>query len=222
MNVFVLGTGRCGSTTFIRACEHLTNVTAGHETRVREIGQARFAYPDRHIEADNRLTWFLGRLGAQYPDALYVHLRRDPGEVVESFLRRWESRSIIRAFANQIVMHPRDWPPEQRREVCRFYVDMVTANVEQFLAGRSAVTMWLHSAQQAFPGFLDRIGATGDLDAAMAEWTVRHNATPSIPAAGPDPVAPVVSRTMEAATRPAGWRHSAQALATVVRQLRGR
>ena len=77
-NVFVLCTGRCGSTTFDRACRHMTNWTAGHETRSHLTGPDRFAYPPRHIEADNRLSWMLGRLEQAYgADAAYVHLTRD-------------------------------------------------------------------------------------------------------------------------------------------------
>jgi hypothetical protein len=185
MRIFVLGTGRCGTTTFARACAHLTNFTAGHETRAKRIGADRFAYPDRHIEADNRLCWFLGELGHRFPDAWYVHLRRDREEVVDSFLRRWNTKSIIRAFGHQVVLHGADWPDDERRDVCGFYVDTVTANVAEFLAQRRSMTIWLSEAPVVFPAFLDWIDAEGDLAAAMAEWGIRHNATPmSEPAVG--------------------------------------
>ena len=62
MNVFVLTTGRSGSLTFAEACRHITNFSCGHETRVGLIGAERLAYPDQHIEVDNRLAWFTGRL----------------------------------------------------------------------------------------------------------------------------------------------------------------
>lgn len=61
MRVFVLNTGRCRSVTFSRACSHLTNYSAGHETLARNLGHARFAFPDQHIETDNRLAWFLAK-----------------------------------------------------------------------------------------------------------------------------------------------------------------
>ena len=54
----------------------MTNFTAGHETRTNRLGAARLDYPDRHIEADNRLSFFLGKLNARWgDDAHYVHLR---------------------------------------------------------------------------------------------------------------------------------------------------
>jgi ferritin-like protein len=52
--------------TFIRACRHITNYTAGHETRSTLLGEDRIAYPRQHIEADNRLSWMLGKLGKKY------------------------------------------------------------------------------------------------------------------------------------------------------------
>ena len=36
-NVFVLGTGRCGTVTFSAACGHFDNFTAGHESRRRHL-----------------------------------------------------------------------------------------------------------------------------------------------------------------------------------------
>lgn len=52
MNVFVLCAGRCGSTTFIKAAQHICNFTSGHETLSGFIGDVRFNYPLNHIEAE--------------------------------------------------------------------------------------------------------------------------------------------------------------------------
>lgn len=183
-NVFVLCTGRCGSVTFATACGHLTNFTAGHETRSARILDNRFAYPAHHIESDNRLSWQLGGLGQRFDgtDVLYVHLKRERDAVARSYAKRWDSSyraSIIRAFGHGIVMRTKDWPDERRVDVARHYVDTVNSNIEDFLRDRPSMTMNLESIQQDFPVFLDRIGAQGDLAAAMAEWDVRHNASRS-------------------------------------------
>ncbi|WP_100448573.1 hypothetical protein [Glycomyces xiaoerkulensis] len=37
------------------------------------------------------------------------------------------------------------------------------------------MTIWLERAEEQFPAFLERIGAEGDLDAAVAEWDTVHN-----------------------------------------------
>jgi len=120
MRVFVLCTGRSGSLTFIRACSHITNFSCGHETRSRRLGEDRFAYPDRHIEADNRLAWFPGAMESHFGgDAFYVHLIRNREDTVKSYNRRWiRNGSLIRAYCegiHQIALHKLD--PELRLEV---------------------------------------------------------------------------------------------------------
>lgn len=177
INVFVLCTGRCGSTTFARACQHLSNFTVGHESRVDRLGPDRLAYPEGHIEVDNRLSWMLGRLGAAFADkdTLWVHLFRDEEETAQSFAKRF-GRGIIRAYAKDIV------PSSKRHavpiDVCRDYCRTVTANIEAFVAGRPHVlTVRLETVGSDFDDFLARVGAEGDLTAARAEWAVRHNAS---------------------------------------------
>src|SRR6056297_1986666 len=108
-NVFVLSTGRVGSVTFGKACEHFTNYTSGHETRCRETDDARLAYPKGHIEVDNRLAWYLGRVEKTFGDnAFYVHLVRDPEKIAASYDRRWTNRgSVLSAFTFGIRKQPR-------------------------------------------------------------------------------------------------------------------
>lgn len=201
MRVFVLTTGRSGSVTFARSCSHITNYSSAHESRAAEYGDARFDYADQHIEIDNRLSWFLGGLGERFPEARYVHLRRDPEAVARSFAarwavhppgprptppaarERWQARirhpraSLVSAFGNGIVMRGRPWPEADRPEVARFLVDTVEANIRAFLRGRDHLTVRLESAASDFADFWDWIGAEGDRERAVAEWAQRHNAT---------------------------------------------
>ena len=176
MNVFVLCTGRCGSTTFIRSCEHMTNYSTGHEGRARLIGEARFAYPPNHIEADNRLSWTLGALDEAYGDnAYYVHLHRDPEAVARSLNHRWNSPiSIMAAYAHGIKKRSKADP----LDICRDSVAMQTANIRHYLRDKSNVMDFpMEDAGTLFPEFWRWIGAEGDLDAALAEWRTKHNAT---------------------------------------------
>jgi hypothetical protein len=88
MNLFVLWTRRCGSVTFDKACGHITNYSSGHEMRTGMIGKERLLYTQNHIEADNRLSWFLGKLDKSYGnDAFYVHLRRNDLGTAQSFTK---------------------------------------------------------------------------------------------------------------------------------------
>lgn len=92
MNVFVLGTGRCGTVTFIQACRHITNYSSGHESR-RKMIVDRVVYPANHIEADSRLAWRLGMLEQVYGrSAFYVHLTRDRRAVQRSYERKYERK----------------------------------------------------------------------------------------------------------------------------------
>jgi predicted O-methyltransferase YrrM len=69
-------------------------------------------------------------------------------------------------------------------EVASDYYDTVTKNVEFFLRDKpNKMVFRLEEAQQDFPTFWHRIGAKGDLQSAMAEWSVSHNKTPSSPKA---------------------------------------
>lgn len=176
MNVFVLCTGRCGSATFIEACRHITNYTAGHHSRSRLLGAERLNFPPRHIEADNRLSWFLGRLDRQFGDStFYVHLKRDDRGVAESMVQRWGS-GIQRAYATGIVMGKS--AQHSPLEVCLDFCDTVNSNIEHFLKDkRRKMDFSLKTAKADFTRFWGRIEAQGDLDAALAEWDVRHNAS---------------------------------------------
>lgn len=179
-NVFVLCTGRCGSTTFVRAAHHIANWTSGHETRSHLLGADRLAYPRFHIEADNRLSWMLGRLDAEFgPNAAYVHLTRDPEAVAQSYAKRVEY-GIMHAYYHGIVFPAPDQDEYARPVIdhARDMVATVTANIDSFLRGKPHVMrMRLEDAQSEFPMFWNWIGAEGDLDRAMQEWSIRHNET---------------------------------------------
>lgn len=180
-NIFVLCTGRCGSMTLARACTHFDNYTAAHEGRTHHVGAARFAFPSRHIEIDNRLSWLLGRLDRHWGDrAAYVHLTRDPEEVAQSFRNR-AGQGIIKAYKDVIIARSTARAKKVPvLEFCRDYVDTVTENITAFLGDKTHVMhIRLETARTDFPRFSDWIGATGDLDSALAEFSVRHNATPS-------------------------------------------
>ena len=176
MNIFILNTGRCGSTTFIQACRHITNYSAAHESRARRIGEERLAYPPRHIEADNRLSWFLGRLERAYGgEAFYVHLSRDRDAVAASFARR-EGYGIMKAYREGILL---EGEPDQTPLALAYdYIDTVESNITHFLRDKPhAMAFRLEHAKRDFTHFWERIGAEGDLERALAEWDVRHNAS---------------------------------------------
>jgi len=195
VRVFVLTSGRTGSTTLARACEFVGNYSAGHESLAHEAGEARFAFPDHHIEVDNRLSWFLGQMAERFPDAKYVHLTRDLDEVAESYARRWPEssgwRGLVRnavrmrrpgaslaaAFGNGLLLRYEPWSKEERLGVCRFMVESIDANIREFLKGRESLSLDLSTLESDFQSLWEWIDAEGDLEGAISVLRQRHNAS---------------------------------------------
>lgn len=179
MRVFILCTGRTGSTSFIKACKHISNFSAGHEMLANKFGEKRFDYPDDHIEADNRLSWHLGDLGKKYgDDALYIHLKRNRAKVANSFFKRfYRTGGIIDAFCEGIRKTPSELlSDEMRLQACFDYVDTVNANVEYFISNKpNTMTMTLENINSDFRVFWDKIEAEGDWERAIEEFNVKHN-----------------------------------------------
>lgn len=176
MNIFILNTGRCGSTTFIKACQHIQNYTASHESRSVFTGKQRLDYPDNHIEADNRLSWFLGGLDREYGDtAFYVHLSRNRAATAESFARR-EDYGIMKAYKEGILQGGTE--QLSAHDLAMDYIDTVEANIILFLKDKkNKMNFSLESARDDFTLFWKAIGAEGDFESALTEWGINYNAS---------------------------------------------
>lgn len=176
VNVFILSTGRCGSTTFTKACQHINNYTVLHESKCTELGINRFDYPENHIEADNRLSWFLGRLDQKYgDDAFYVHLSRNLQQTITSFSRR-ESFGIMKAYKEGILLGGEI--EQSAEEIAADYIQTIESNISCFLKDKSNKMLFsLENARTDFEMFWKKIEATGDLEAALGEWGRVYNAS---------------------------------------------
>jgi hypothetical protein len=127
MNIFILNSGRCGSSTFIKACQHITNYTSAHESLLTEVGEKRLNYPENHIEADNRLSWLLGRLDEKFgDDAYYVYLSRNKTDVVNSFCKRLNF-GILKAYEQGVLMHEKHMLPAD--EIASDYIETIDSNI---------------------------------------------------------------------------------------------
>jgi len=177
LNVFVLSCGRSASLTFVKACEHIENYTVGHETRMGFLGKRRLDYPLNHIEANNRLSWLLGSLDELYGDsALYVHLRRNREDVVNSFLKRLDRKTgIIWAYASGILS-PTGHIEARPVDICGDFYDIVNSNIGHFLKDKSSKMVFrVENAKEDFKKFWGFIGARGNLGDALKEWDRRYN-----------------------------------------------
>lgn len=177
MNVFILNTGRCGSTTFIKACKHIENYSCAHESKVSEMGHERLNFSENHIEADNRLSWFLGRLDEKFGnDAFYVHLKRDDAETAKSYSTRLFSGGIIPAYINGIIFGRNS--QVSGLSVGLDYCNTVNSNISLFLKDKDKkMDISLEHIKEDFVRFWEAIGAQGNLKAALAEFDVKYNAT---------------------------------------------
>ena len=168
MRIFVLCTGRCGSTTFAKACSHITNYTSAHESG-RYVD---WSYPDNHIEIDNRLSWFLGSLASRYPEAEYIRLSRRREDVVRSFERRQQAGSpLLHAYRSGICQ----LPFSTDEAAAEHFVDAVQANIFEFLAGRKHWHVEIEEPKIHFSAIWRQIAAQGNLDAALREFDIRYN-----------------------------------------------
>jgi hypothetical protein len=155
----------------------MTNFTAGHEDRCDLIGSPRLDYPERHIEADNRLSWILGRLDQKYGKrAWYVHLTRDEEAVARSFEKRARA-GIMEAYRKGILK--RAQAGVTAYQIALDYIATVEANISLFLRDKpNVIDVRLEHAAEDFAAFWSWIGARGNKAAALAEWQIRHNASP--------------------------------------------
>lgn len=180
MNVFVLCTGRCGSTSLAAACEHITNFTSGHETRAGIVGPERTGFPDAHIEIDNRLSWYLGRIDETFgKEAYYVHLKRNFEEVVQSYSLR-TGFGIMNMFQKGMLIG-QDQETFNDVDLSRDICNTIEANIRHFLKDKpNQMEMHLETIQVDFERFWDWIGAEGNYEAAAATFANPTNTTANL------------------------------------------
>jgi len=171
MRVIVLGTGRCGTTTFTQACKHITNYTSSHEKHWFDI-------PDRHIEANPYLTWHVGCwLPKAYPDhrnLKFVELVRNKDDVVNSWARRGEGHGA--GVFKKLTM-----PKHNMKHSSSVCYDTMRALIQHHIVESTAswgfMRLQLETIQTQWQGFWRWIEAEGDFDASLLEWGKKYNAS---------------------------------------------
>ncbi len=89
----------------------------------------------------------------------------------------------ITGFAYSTLMRPSPLAPRQREKACREFVEVVNANIVEFLRGRpNTHSVRVEEFRADYLYFWESIGAQGDRAGALAELGQRHNA---FRAAGP-------------------------------------
>ena len=196
MRVFVVGTGRCGSVTFCKACGHITNYTVDHE-RVFTL-RDKLDWPDQHIAVEPSMWPLVPLLRERYPELVLVHLVREDRAAFCASYRKLTSPPFIGAAAYRIPKEMRpperaNWegaPPtidvwsaccvghpaneEERLERIGLYYDTVNATVA---AMQPDVVVKLERPRIAWQRFWATIGAEGDFVRSLGEWNTKHNSS---------------------------------------------
>lgn len=164
MRVFVLTTGRSGSTTLYHACQHIENYTVQHEGATHWM-------KDNHITIDNRLSFRLGHLQQWHDDkCFYFHLIRDVVKTAKSFQNRLGDYDISQAWAKQVLMKP-----EKTYETCLDYVLTTNANIQLFLKDKPHEIINLN--RKGIETMYDKIGVIGNINKSLQELKIKYNAT---------------------------------------------
>jgi len=176
MNVFVLNTGRCGSKTLYNFCKHITNYSAGHES----TKSLDLVYNKNHIEIDNRLSWFLGRLDEQYGNnAIYVHLKRDEDKVAKSFTNRLYSNRSLSSGYKYNILNRHQIKNRNDGEIFSDLVKTINKNITLFLKDKDKVLeIHLDKFENDAINFWNYIQAEGDLESALKELQITYNTSP--------------------------------------------
>jgi len=166
MRVFVTGTGRCGSVSFAKSCQYITNYTSSHESRNHNL-----IYPDNHIEVNPMLRTALGVLIDKYPDALYVHLIRDRAACVPSLAALSHGQTMAAFFR----LHRRMMPDNRIAQAERYY-DWNNANIaQQIRHTKKGMTFTLENRFDLWPLFWRAIQAEGNYQVSLDLWKIPHN-----------------------------------------------
>lgn len=185
MRTFVTGTGRCGSVTFARACDHATNVSVDHEE------YRGFCYPDGHVSINPQHRSCIRELVKRYPDAKWIHLVRVDREACARSLVNLGRGAVLRAHYSlypsstpfKRYVAPSSLTPAQLLTVARRFYDDWNAIIEDQLSvsGVDAKRLELEHAADQWTKLWEWMGLEGNREASTLEWRTRHNSTESRP-----------------------------------------
>jgi hypothetical protein len=170
MRIFILSTGRTGTTTLYKACRHIKNYTCGHESNRKKWYSLE--YPDNHIEIDNRLSWFKPELEKNYPTAMFVHLTRNTPDVINSFKKR-SDRGIIKSFIEGVLQSKEENMSDLEIELSIIrYIQCIN---KMCTSGRVPFLFDIKKYYCFFPQFCEWINANVDMNKALKEFETHYN-----------------------------------------------
>lgn len=168
MRVFVVGPGRCGTSTFYQTCRFIDNFTCGHESLEGPKNVGHWEYPDNHIEVASHLTIGLPHLLTIYPEAFWIVLRRQKKDCVKSLAENCE-RSI-QNWARQWWYYVEGG---NNPVAATAYYEWCYALYSRLISGAWQIP--IEDLSHRLPQIWKRIGAKGDLENAQRVARRRYN-----------------------------------------------
>ena len=105
MRVFFISPGRTATTTLAQAFSSCVSWTSAHESNTKKRYADRCLYAQKHVEADNRLVFFLPRLTELYAASeMLVIVRRDRKKIANSYRKRWWKFNLPKIYVFGILM----------------------------------------------------------------------------------------------------------------------
>jgi hypothetical protein len=166
MRVFVVGTGRCGTTTFYQACRHITNYTVGHESEGFRI--PKYEFDDKHIEVSHLNSIALPLLVKKYPDSMFIHLIRDRQATIQSWVNGHPD------LHEELNCWSRLWYMERNLDAAQ----IAAARYDRVFELCERMTTWsfkLDRATMWWGVFWRYIKAEGSYDEALKEFSRAYN-----------------------------------------------
>ena len=167
MQIFVVGTGRCGTSTFYNACQHVTNYTCRHEICYLHLIKQQLI---NAIEVNGGLTFFIPQLRRQYQRAKWVHMIRDREACIKSLAE--QAGQSVRYWAN-VWLQWESSDAELPVAAGLFYDSVNDLIVSQL---PEVFTFRLESAyEQDWPEFWDWAKCKGRFESSRVVWRRHYN-----------------------------------------------
>lgn len=166
MNIFVVGTGHCGTTTFAKACRFATNRKVSHESA--SGGIYTFEYPEDHIEVDAPLAFWVPRLRSFYRGCRFVHLVRDKKPCIESLARN--EALVCQWFGHMLYHFPEATPLDGALALYSV--------INESLRGEDVLQVRLEEIKIRWHEVWAWMGCEGDFARSLAEWDIKYHASP--------------------------------------------
>jgi len=160
--------------TFAKACGHFSGFTSAHESRDKDL---KPTYPDYHIESCWHAIWKLDWLTGRYPDALFVYLRRNKHDVINS----WIQRPRLDMLADG-MMRKQLKTEKERLAFAHYWYAFVTSLIHNYFDNTAMKYRFMVlEVPPTFDGWKELcnrlVVSRDEIKPSFEEWETKHNAT---------------------------------------------